>query len=178
MIRLLICGFMAAARLAELRMSRRNIASQAGAREGEWSRRSYPAMVALHTAVIGGTALLGAKKPRFLWLALLLAVQPLRWWVLSTLAERWTARGVVARQLDVATTGPYAAVRHPNYTVVAIELLALPAAFGLNDLATLATAGNAALLTLRIRDEEALLFELPAYAAHFRDKPRFLPGLF
>ena len=178
MIRVLICGLMASARLVELRMSNGNIGSQAESREGNWSRRLFPAMAALHATVIGGTALLGAKEVRFGWLALLLAVQPLRWWVLATLGRRWNARGAVPRRMELATNGPYAFVRHPNYSVVAVELLALPAAFGLNRLATVATVSNAALLTVRIREEEALLFELPGYADHFGDKPRFLPGVF
>ena len=168
---------MATARLGELRMSKQNVTAQADGREGIWSRRSYPAMVALHTAVIGGTALFGTRKPRFAWLALLLAVQPLRWWVLSTLGKRWNARGVVPEQMELATGGPYSYVRHPNYSVVFVELLALPAAFGLNRLAAIAALSNAALFTLRVRDEEALLFELPGYAEHFGNKPRFLPGL-
>ena len=177
MIRILICGLMSSARLLELRMSNRNIAAQPDRREGRLSRQSFPAMVALHTAVIGGTALLGTKKTHHGWLAILLAVQPLRWWVLTTLGKRWTARGAVPRHMEIETTGPYAYVRHPNYAVVAIELATLPAAFGLKRLAILATIGNAALLTLRIHDEEALLFELPGYAEHFGDKPRFLPPL-
>lgn len=178
MIRIFVCGLMATARLVELRKSNGNIASHADSREGDWSRRLFPAMVALHTAVIAGTALFGTKKPRLHWLALLLAVQPLRWWVLGTLNKRWNARGAVPRQMEVATNGPYAFVRHPNYSVVAVELATLPAAFGLNWLAIVATVGNAALLTLRIREEEALLFELPGYAEHFGDKPRFVPGVF
>jgi methyltransferase len=177
-IRVLVCSLMAAARLVELRVSNRNIGSQPDSREGNWSRRSFPAMVALHTAVMGGTALLGPQKPRFRWLALLLAVQPLRWWVLTTLGKRWNARGAVPCQMEPATNGPYAFVRHPNYSVVALELFALPAAFGLARLATVATACNAALLSVRIREEEALLFQLPGYAEHFGDKPRFIPGVF
>jgi methyltransferase len=135
-------------------------------------------MVILHTAAIGGTALFGRRKPRFVWLTLVLAVQPLRWWVLSTLGKRWNARAAVPQDMEVATHGPYACVRHPNYSVVIVELLALPAAFGLNRLAAVATVCNAALLGLRVHDEEALLFELPGYAEHFGDKPRFVPGLF
>jgi methyltransferase len=175
MIRILICGLMATARLVELRISKRNIASQLDRREGGWSRGSFPAMVAMHTVVIGGTALLGTRKTHYGWLALLLGVQPLRWWVLNTLGKRWTVRGAVPREMEIETTGPYAYVRHPNYAVVAVELATLPAAFGLNQLAVLATIANAALLTLRIHDEEALLFELPGYAEHFSDKPRFVP---
>ena len=178
MIRILVCSLIGAARLIELRMSNRNIASQADSREGNWSRRLFPAMVAMHTAVIGGTALFGARKPRFYWLALLLAVQPLRWWTLATLGKRWNARGSVPRQMDIATNGPYAFVRHPNYSIVVLELLTLPAAFRLYKLAVAASLANAALLTLRIRDEEALLFQLPGYAEHFAGKPRFVPGFF
>jgi methyltransferase len=176
-IRLAICGLMAAARLLELRISRRNIETQPDRREGRMSRRSFPAMVALHTAVIGGTALLGRGRPRPVWLLLLLAVQPLRLWVLTTLGHRWTARGSVPRSMEVETEGPYAYVRHPNYAVVAVELASLPAAFGLNGLAASTSVANAALLWVRIRDEEALLFQLPGYGDHFADKARFIPGV-
>ena len=80
--------------------------------------------------------------------------------------------------MAVATNGPYAFVRHPNYTVVVLELLALPAAFGLNRLAAVAAASNAVLLSIRIREEEQLLVELPGYREHFADRRRFLPWLF
>jgi hypothetical protein len=42
-------------------------------------------------------------------------------------------------------------------------------------LALAAAAVNACLLALRIRDEEALLMQHPAYRDHFNDKPRFIP---
>jgi methyltransferase len=80
--------------------------------------------------------------------------------------------------MAVVTGGPYAYVRHPNYAVVAGELFSLPAAFGLVRLALAATLANAALLTLRIREEEALLMAVESYRRHFEGKPRFLPGLF
>ncbi len=166
---------MGAARLIELLFSRRNIGAVRTA-EGEMSRRTYPAMVALHTTVIAGTLLLGKNHPRKPWLATLLLVQPLRLWVLTTLGTRWNARGAVPVEMTVETGGPYAHVRHPNYSVVAIELVSLPAAFGLGRLAIIATVVNAVLLSYRIRDEEALLFTLPGYSEHFASKPRFLPN--
>jgi methyltransferase len=167
---------MAAARLIELAFSRRNLGSFGATREGEVSRKTFPLIVLVHTAVIGGTFLFG-RRLSLPWLLLLLAVQPLRLSVLTTLGERWNARGAVPAAMEVAKTGPYAFVRHPNYSVVAVELWSLPLAFGLGRLAIAASLVNAALLTLRIRDEEALLFALPGYAEHFADKPRFVPGL-
>jgi methyltransferase len=168
---------MAAARLVELGISRRNVGSSAPAREGSGSRRTFPLVVALHGGVIGGTLLSGGRaRPR--WLALLLLVQPLRFWVISTLGRRWNARGAVADSMIIETRGPYTYVRHPNYAVIAIELFSLPAGFGALRLALVASALNALLIAVRVREEEALLSELPGYREHFEGKPRFLPGLF
>lgn len=175
LIRLLFCTGMGAARLLELAYSRRNLRHAGETREGTASRVTFPLIVFVHTAVIGGTAIWGSR-PRLLWLAALLAAQPLRLWVLMTLRDRWNARGAVARELQVAREGPYAHIRHPNYAVVVIELLSLPMAFGLKPLALCATLANAVLLTFRIRDEERLLAELPGYVDHFADKPRFIPN--
>ena len=177
LIRTLVCGLMAAARLIELAYSRRNLKPQGPAREGDWTRRTFPLIVALHTVVIGGVLLFGGRRPRRAWLALLLAAQPLRWWVLATLGARWNARGAVAENLSIARDGPYAYVRHPNYSIVAVELWALPAAFGLPGLALAAGVVNAALLAVRVREEEALLMQRPGYAEHFRSRPRFIPFL-
>jgi methyltransferase len=168
---------MAAARLIELAYSHRNIGASE-TREAASSKRLYPLMVVLHTAVLGGTFLLGRKRPRAGWLAALLLVQPLRFWVLKSLGSRWNTRGAVPTAMTVETGGPYAYVRHPNYTVVAVELASLPCAFGLPWLAIAASAINAALMVVRVRDEEALLFELPGYEDHFGDKKRFIPGVF
>src|SRR4051794_10888505 len=60
-IRLAVCGSMALARLLELVHSRRNLAAQGSVHEGELSKRTFPLMVALHTAVIAGTFLRGGS---------------------------------------------------------------------------------------------------------------------
>ena len=175
--RLIVCAGMGAARLLELALSKRNIERNAGARETKRNQCVYPLIVVLHTATIAGTFVFGHKgsKP---WLFILLAVQPVRVWVLVTLGRRWNARGAVAPETEVETGGPYAYTRHPNYGVVLTELLALPMAFRATKLALAATVANAALLTIRIREEEALLMRLPGYEEHFGRKKRFIPGVF
>lgn len=177
MIRFLVCAFMAAARLLELRFSRRNMRATGAATEGRWSHRSYPLMVALHTAVVAGTLLRGSRKPHLVWLAVLMAVQPFRAWVLCLLGARWNTRAAVPLALEVETRGPYALIRHPNYVIVAVELAALPLAFDLPKLAVVATVANAALMVPRIHDEERALMASPSYRSHFSDKPRFIPYL-
>ena len=175
--RLVVCAAMGAARLLELRLSKAHLAEAGDAREGVWSRRTFPVMVVLHCSVIGATALWGGRA-RWRWLALLAAAQPIRAWVLATLGTRWNARAAVSPTMAVETRGPYAYVRHPNYAVVFVELLALPLAFGLRRLAWSAAIAHALILAIRIRDEEALLAETAGYDAHFRTKKRFIPGLF
>jgi methyltransferase len=176
LIRLVVCGLMGGARLAELAWSRRNVGLSGESVEGHWSQRTYPGIVAVHTVVIAGTAVFGGRS-RCGWLAVLLLAQPVRVWVLLTLRERWNARAAVPAEMEVATTGPYAYVRHPNYAVVGVELAALPLAFGLPKLALVASLANAALLAVRIPEEEAALAKLPEWSEHFDAKKRFVPGV-
>jgi methyltransferase len=174
--RLVVCAGMGAARLLELVLSNRNIEQNDGAQETKRNQSVYSLIVVLHAATIAGTFVLGSKasKP---WMFMLLAVQPIRAWVLVTLGKRWNTRGAVSPAMEVETGGPYSHVRHPNYAVVLVELLALPMAFQAKKLAIVATVANAALLTVRIREEEALLMQLPGYEEHFGAKKRFFPGV-
>ncbi len=169
---------MGAARLAELAWSRRNTDTSGPTTEGEWSRTTYPLIIVLHTAVIGGTFLFGRGRPRWPWLATLLAVQPVRIWVLATLGRRWNTRAAVPDEVEIETGGPYAFVRHPNYAVVAVELLALPLTFGVRWLAVAGTVANVVLLAPRIREEEEALMRDPDYRRIVGRRKRFIPGVF
>lgn len=169
---------MAIARLSELAWSRHNLAGSGVTTEGRLSRATYPLIVVLHTAVIGGTVVFGRGRVRWPWLAVLIAVQPLRAWVLTTLGGRWNARAAVPDELRIETGGPYAYVRHPNYAIIFIELIALPLAFGVSWLAAAGTVGNAVLLAPRIIEEEAALMRRPAYRETMARRKRFIPGLF
>lgn len=175
-LRLAVCGAMGALRLIELSWSRRHLGS-APSTEGRWSRETYPFIILVHTVAILGTAFGGGSKAKGSWLALLFAVQPLRFWSLLTLGERWNTRGAVPDELVVETGGPYRYVRHPNYLVVMVELAALPLAFGRVALAVLVSTVNALLLAVRIQEEERLLARSPEWRAHFGRRRRFIPGV-
>ena len=62
--------------------------------------------------------------------------------------------------------------------VVFLELLAIPLIHHLFISAAILTAANLVVLTIRIRNEEAVLAENPAWVAAMGAKPRFLPYLF
>ena len=174
LIRGLVCSFAIASRLRELVLSRKHMRRSGAASEGTWSRLTYPIMVLLHSAVLGGTLLRG-KKPVWPFLIAFIAVQPLRLWILRTLGDSWNTRGAVPAEMTPTTSGPYKFIRHPNYAIVIVELCSLPSGFGLYRLAMVASIVNGWLLWLRIRDEETLLVRLQGYNEHFADKKRFVP---
>ncbi|HUG61257.1 MAG TPA: isoprenylcysteine carboxylmethyltransferase family protein, partial [Methylomirabilota bacterium] len=93
------------------------------------------------------------------WLAVFAVLQGLRVWVIATLGERWTTRIVVVPGEARVRRGPYRFVDHPNYLIVAAELIALPMALGQPLIAIVFTALNAAVLWVRIRAEALALAE-------------------
>lgn len=160
----LLVAAVAAERGAELGVALRN-ARWSLARGGmETGRGHYPAMVALHTGLLAGCLLEVALAdrpfvPALGWTALgvVLGTQGLRWWCVRALGRRWNTRVIVVPGLPLATGGPYRLLRHPNYVAVVAEGLALPLVHTAWVTAAVFTALNAALLTVRVRCEEAAL---------------------
>ena len=60
-------------------------------------------------------------------------------------------------QAPLVRSGPYRWVNHPNYVVVVGEIAVLPLIFGFWDLAILFSLLNAAVLSVRIREENKAL---------------------
>ena len=91
------------------------------------------------------------------WLGVFVVLQALRVWVIATLGSRWTTRIIVLPGAPLVAEGPYRFVSHPNYCVVAAEILVLPLVFGLVWYGIAFSVLNAAVLWIRIRAEEAAL---------------------
>ena len=159
-----LVALVALERVAELVVAKRNLAwsRQAGGRETGYGH--YPFMVALHTGLLAGCLLevwLGHRGfvPALGWvmLALLVGSQSLRWWCIRTLGHQWNTRIVVVPGLARVTGGPYRYFAHPNYVAVVTEGFALPLVHTAWITAVVFTVANAALLTVRIRAENAAL---------------------
>jgi methyltransferase len=80
--------------------------------------------------------------------------------VLATLGPRWTTRIIAVPGETLVRKGPYRFIAHPNYVVVAGEILVLPLVFGLWIYALVFSALNASALWIRIRAEQRALREL------------------
>ena len=88
------------------------------------------------------------------WLAGIRRPAGLRVWVLCTLGPRWTTRIIVLPGAPLVDRGPYRLLSHPNYCVVAGEILVLPLAFGLVWYGSSSPPQCLALLSVRIRRRE------------------------
>lgn len=147
-------------RLLELRLSKRNERRLRSRGALEYGRRHYPFMVALHSAWLASIlaeGLLGGAEFHAFWLVVFLAVQPLRYWAVYSLGDRWNTKILVVPGERLVRRGPYRYLSHPNYVVVVVEIFALPLVFGCWITAVVFTLLNAALLYVRIGAENRAL---------------------
>lgn len=85
--------------------------------------------------------------------------QFLRYWCIISLGRHWNTRILVLPGSKPVRRGPYRFLRHPNYLVVGIELLALPLTFQAYATAILFTLLNAwLLLKVRIPMEQQAVY--------------------
>jgi protein-S-isoprenylcysteine O-methyltransferase Ste14 len=85
---------------------------------------------------------------------------------------------VVESQQTVATTGPYAWVRHPMYSGAIVMLLATPIALGSLWGLIFAAAACAAIVWRLLDEEDFLRANLPGYAEYCRTtRSRLVPGI-
>jgi methyltransferase len=157
----LILGLVTLQRLGELVLAKRNTDRLLAQGAHEAAAGHYPLIVALHAAWLVGLWYLAVYRPdigvSWGWLALFVVLQGLRVWVIATLGSRWTLRIIVLPGAPLVTSGPYRFVAHPNYCIVAAEILVLPLVFGLVWYGIVFSALNAVVLWIRIRAEQGAL---------------------
>ncbi len=164
-----LIGLVALERVAELVVSRRNLAWSLARGGLEYGKGHYPVMVVLHSGLLVGAAVEVAVAhrpfvPALGWpmLGLAVATQALRWWCIRTLGRRWNTRIVVVPGLPLVRRGPYRSLSHPNYVAVVLEGVALPLVHTAWITALAFTVLNALLLRVRLRVENEALATAPA----------------
>ena len=145
-------------RLSELVIARRNTAGLLARGAVEHGASHYPVMVLLHASWLAGLWYFGWNA-NVIWplMALYIALQGFRVWILATLGSRWTTRILTVPNETLVARGPYKFIRHPNYALVLLEVPLLPLALGLTWFAILYGLLNIAMLVWRIRIEEQAL---------------------
>jgi methyltransferase len=146
-------------RIAELAYAARNTRRLLARGGIEIARAQYPWFVVLHASWLLAMFVFipPATLPNLYLLAIFVLAQAARVWIIATLGPYWTTRVITLPGAPLVRRGPYAFMRHPNYAIVGVELAVLPLAFGAWQIALIFTAANGALLTWRIRVEDAAL---------------------
>jgi len=159
----LILALVALQRFGELALAQRNTRALLARGAVEIGASHYPLIVLLHTFWLLSILWLLPHPTPISWglLGVFLVLQGLRLWVLVTLGPYWTTRIISLPGAPLVMRGPYRFVRHPNYLVVAGEILVLPLVFGEVLVAVGFSLANAALLFWRIRQEETGLVTRP-----------------
>jgi methyltransferase len=178
----LLMSLLAIQRILELAICRRNRKRLYARGAIEYGKGHYPLMVALHVSFYVSLVLeyafvsAGWDRRWPIWLALLLAAEVGRVWVMSSLGPYWNTRIVLVPGAEMVRKGPYRFIRHPNYVVIVVELLSVSMLCGAYMTAAVFTVLNLLMLRVRIREEERALAEfLPQYKSS--RLPRFLPRL-
>ena len=157
-LNIVILALVTLQRLGELWLAKRNTARLLAQGAREYAPGHYPVIVAVHAFWLASLWWLALARPvHLLWLALFVLIELARLWVLAALGPRWTTRIIVLPEASLVRRGPYRFVNHPNYWVVIGEIAVLPLVFGLWQVALLFTLLNAAVLTIRIREENRAL---------------------
>lgn len=158
LVAITILSIVTAQRLIELWISARNTRRLLAAGAREFGRSHYPLIVAVHALWLATLWLLApGREIAPVPLVLFVLMQLARVWAIASLGQRWTTRVVVPPGAPLVRLGPYRYFRHPNYLVVVLEILLLPLAFGLWQVALVFSALNAAVLAVRIRCEDRAL---------------------
>ena len=144
----------------------------------------FPMMVAVHLGLVSAPLLEVLLLERlFDWrvagpaIVVLLLATLLRVWVLRTLGAAWNVRVIPPGDDAIVTSGPYRWVRHPNYSVVILEVAALPLLHSAWISALVLSALNGLVLARRINVEEAMLARSERWRTAMASRPRLVPRL-
>lgn len=178
-----LLALVAAERLVELRLSRRNLTWSLARGGTETGGVHFRVMTTVHALflpacllevwLLGRPFVPGLAVPM---IALAVAAQALRWWAIGTLGPRWNVRVVAIPGEPAVAGGPYRWVRHPNYVAVVAEFIAIPLIHTAWLTAALFSALNVPLLVTRIRCEERMLAALADYEERL-PAARFVPRM-
>ena len=160
-------------RLIELFIAKRNEKWMRSQGAFEAGATHYPVMVSMH--IVFFISLLAevflfekALSPLwFIFLVIFLIAQAARIWCLASLGKFWNTKIIILPGATVVQKGPYKWVRHPNYIIVATELLVLPLLFSAYLTAIVFSLLNVWMLSVRIPTEEKALKEATNYKETF-----------
>jgi methyltransferase len=154
---LIFISFFTLQRLSELFIARRNEKWLLAQGAVEYGQSHYPYMIAMHTlfifSLIAEFILDGQPHISWLFLGIFFAVLLFKYWALSSLGKYWNTKIYRIPGVYPVKKGPYKFLTHPNYMEVVCEIAVIPLVFHLYYTAIVFSLLNAAMLTVRISEE-------------------------
>ncbi|MBS1551829.1 MAG: hypothetical protein JST15_07150 [Bacteroidetes bacterium] len=152
-------------RLTELTISRRNEKWLLDNGAEEFGKEHYKFIVLMHilffiSLIAEYTIQTGhydLNIINYLFLVLFILLQFGRISVIRSLGKYWNTKIFRIRGSGLIRTGLYKYIKHPNYIIVSLELIAIPLIFNLYYTAVIFTVLNAVMLTIRIKTENIAL---------------------
>jgi methyltransferase len=119
----------------------------------------YPVVAVAHLSWVAGLFFLVPPDAQPMWplIGLYVVLQAARYWVIATLGPYWTHRIITTDDAPLVSSGAFRFLRHPNYAITVAETLLLPSAFSAFNLALIMTAIWVAVLSYKVRLEDAAL---------------------
>lgn len=169
-------GLIALQRLAELYIAKQNEKQMKRIGGVEYGVDHYRWMVLLHLSfflalifeVVGFNRAFSPLWP--IWLSLFLLAQVGRVWVIMSLGKHWNTKIIVVPDAEVIIKGPYRYVKHPNYLIVATEIIVISLLFNAYYTAMIFSLLNVWMMSVRIPLEERALKEHTEYSTAFKQK--------
>ncbi|MFF2456339.1 isoprenylcysteine carboxyl methyltransferase family protein [Peribacillus simplex] len=105
-----------------------------------------------------------------IWLTLFLIAQSGRIWVIRSLGKHWNTKIIVVPDAEVVINGPYKYFKHPNYIIVATEIMVISLLFNAYYTAIIFSLLNVWMMMVRIPLEEKALKAHTEYSTVFKGK--------
>ncbi|WP_325048681.1 isoprenylcysteine carboxyl methyltransferase family protein [Peribacillus glennii] len=163
-------------RLVELSIAKKNENWMKEQGAIEFGKSHYPWMVLMHIGFLS-SLILEVMLNRFVtaplwpvWLAIFILAQACRIWVIISLGKFWNTKIIVLPESDITAKGPYKYMKHPNYLVVAVEIIVISLLFDAFITGILFTLLNLWMMAVRIPEEENALGNLTRYNTIFQQK--------
>ncbi|MEF2095669.1 isoprenylcysteine carboxylmethyltransferase family protein [Bacillus sp. CFBP9009] len=163
-------------RLVELYIAKQNEKQLKAAGAVEYGESHYRWMVLMHLSffivLIIEVVVLERNMSGLwpIWLTLFLIAQSGRIWAIRSLGKHWNTKIIVVPDADVVIKGPYKYFKHPNYIIVATEILVISLLFNAYYTAIIFSLLNVWMMTVRIPLEEKALKEHTEYSTVFKGK--------
>lgn len=127
----------------------------------EYGQKHYPVIVLLHIGFFVSLIIEYLSKPPetpvYILLFVFLALIILKIQIISSLGKYWNTKIFHISGVPLIRKGLYKYFKHPNYFIVICEIAIIPLIFHLYVTAIVFSLLNAAMLTVRVREENKIL---------------------